>query len=400
MDQKNDHMSEKTKQKILLVQKEYELVANKVTALSMSFIKGTYIVPISLIVAIVSTYFSKETYVVDVFLAVLPLLLNLYGYNHIRYMVLQMKAGEYCSHLEETLNKYYDGEEILLWENKLARDSNQTLFEGAFFTMVYGINFILIYVIGYSSIIKSVFNGVLRDEIAIGIIISYYAAILFSLLFLVIFGSVATKKIRKKINLDRGNAEETRKSSCNERRFRKRIMMLLLTIVLFAPTALMPLIYYFQKSNTQEAKNINWDSVDTIIVLGNKLENGNLSKEGMLRMNELIYHLNNDVNSDVRIILSGGKGEARAMKQYFENFGIKAKVECENDSKTTLQNLDMTKDMVDGDTVIITSDYHVFRTHMLLRKLELNYKIDPVMTDRLKYINMWKECYKLFGSML
>ena len=53
---------DKKRQKIILYQKEYELVANKVTSLSMSFLTGTYIIPISLIVAFVSSYFSKDTY--------------------------------------------------------------------------------------------------------------------------------------------------------------------------------------------------------------------------------------------------------------------------------------------------------------------------------------------------
>lgn len=135
-------------QKALLYQKEYELVANKVTALSMNFIKGTYIVPVSLVVAFISSYFSKDSNILSLILIFLPLVISLYGYNHIRYMVLQMKAAEYCSHLEKKLNEYY-GEDILLWENRLARDANQMIFETVLFIFVYGINIILLYILGY-----------------------------------------------------------------------------------------------------------------------------------------------------------------------------------------------------------------------------------------------------------
>lgn len=51
-----------------------------------------------------------------------------------------------------------------------------------------------------------------------------------------------------------------------------------------------------------------------VIVSGNKPENGKVTKDRMLHMNELIHHLNNIENSDARIILLRRKGEARAMK--------------------------------------------------------------------------------------
>lgn len=387
--------NEKTMQKILLCQKEYELVANKVTTLSMNFLRGTYLIPISLVVASISEYFSKDTYVANIILIFLPLVLSIYGYNHIRYMTLHMKAGEYCSHLEEEINKYYEGENILLWENRLARDSNQIFFEFWLFFIVYGINFTLLYVFGYNSLIECAYSGFIRDEIAILIAISYLAVILFALLFLLLFTRSATKRIRDRINIDKKIQK-----LFDENQLRKRIYMLLVIVILLLPTAGLPLIYSFQHNKMQEIEDIDWESIDTIIVLGNKLNNGNLSEDGILRMNGLIRCLDKQVNSNVKVVLTGGNGEAEAMKEYLGDLAEKSNIECESDSETTFQNLKNTANIVSGKTIVITSDYHVLRTHMLIRKFELNYEIVPVATNRQRLLSMWRECYRILVDML
>lgn len=383
------------RQKIVLYQKEYELVANKVTSLSMSFLKGTYIIPISLIVALFSSYFSKDTYIANIVLIFLPLVLSLYGYNHIRYMTLQMKASEYCSHLEKEINKYYDNESILLWENKLARDNNQTFFEFWLFFTVYGINYVLLYIFGYNCLIESTYYGILIEEFAVLISISYLASILLILLFLLLFSRTAAKRIERKINTN-----DIEKNLSIEKKFRKMINMILILILLLLPTAAIPLVYGFQKNSMQDAQRINWKEVDCVIVLGNKLKCGQLSDDGIIRMNGLLSYLNENMNDEVKIILSGGNGEAEAMEQYLGNFVEKLDIYCESNSNTTFQNLKNTAEMVYGNTVIITSDYHLFRTSMLLRKLGLDYKIVPIETNRLRGLNMWKECYRIMVDML
>ena len=385
---------DKKRQKIILYQKEYELVANKVTSLSMSFLTGTYIIPISLIVAFVSSYFSKDTYIASIVLIFLPLMLSLYGYNHIRYMTLQIKASEYCGHLEKEINKYYDNENILIWENKLARDNNQAFFEFWLFFIVYGINYIVLYIFGYNSLIETTYNGIFPKEFAILISMSYLADILFILLFLLLFTRTAAKRIEGKIN-----ANDIEQNLSIEKKFRKRINIILVLIVLLLPTAAIPLVYSFQKNSIQEVQNIDWKAVDCIIVLGNKLEHGQLSEDGILRINGLLLYLNDNINDEVKIILSGGNGEAEAMEQYLGDFIDKIDIKCESNSSTTFQNLRNTAEMVYGNTVIITSDYHTFRTSMLLKKFGLDYKIVPVKTNKLRWLNMWKECYKMLVDM-
>lgn len=379
-------------QKALLYQKEYELVANKVTALSMNFIKGTYIVPVSLVVAFISSYFSKDSNILSLILIFLPLVISLYGYNHIRYMVLQMKAAEYCSHLEEKLNEYYD-EDILLWENRLARDSNQMIFETVLFVFVYGINLILLFILGYVNLIKSLHNNFLHDKVVILIALSYFAIILFAISFLVLFGKTAAFKI--KMNID-----STYAFKIYQKKFRKRLIMIILIIVFLLPTALMPLIYGFQQDCIKMAQTIDWKSVDTIIVLGNKLSGQGLSEDGIARMDCLIQHLNDNPDKKIQVILSGGKSEAEIMNRYLGSSAGQINIELESNSKTTFQNLKYTEDMTHGNTVIISSDYHVFRIHMLLKKLGLNYKIVPAQTSSLKFVKIWKECYRTIVDMI
>lgn len=378
-------------QKALLYQKEYELVANKVTALSMNFIKGTYIVPVSLVVAFISSYFSKDSNILSLILIFLPLVISLYGYNHIRYMVLQMKAAEYCSHLEKKLNEYY-GEDILLWENRLARDANQMIFETVLFIFVYGINIILLYILGYVNLIKSVHNNFLHDKVVILIALSYFSIIAFALLFLVLFGKTAAYKI--KMNID-----STHNFNIYQKKFRGRLIMIILIIFFLLPTALIPLIYGFQQDCIKMAQTIDWKSVDTIIVLGNKLNGQGLSEDGIARMDCLIQHLNNNPDKKIQVILSGGRSEAEIMNHYLGNYAEQINIELESNSKTTFQNLKYTENMTHGSTVVISSDYHVFRIHMLLKKLGLNYKIVPAQTYNLKFIKIWKECYRTIFDM-
>lgn len=176
--------------------------------------------------------------------------------------------------------------------------------------------------------------------------------------------------------------------------------MIILIIVFLLPTALMPLIYGFQQDCIKMAQTIDWKSVDTIIVLGNKLSGQGLSEDGIARMDCLIQHLNDNPDKKIQVILSGGKSEAEIMNRYLGSSAGQINIELESNSKTTFQNLKYTEDMTHGNTVIISSDYHVFRIHMLLKKLGLNYKIVPAQTSSLKFVKIWKECYRTIVDMI
>lgn len=83
-------------------------------------------------------------------------------------------------------------------------------------------------------------------------------------------------------------------------------------------------------------------------------------------------------------IPSGGKGddekisEAEAIKRYLIKRGIpEEKIELEDKSTTTYENLELSKKMLDKKNktyscILVTNNYHVFRTSMYAKKLKMN----------------------------
>lgn len=80
-----------------------------------------------------------------------------------------------------------------------------------------------------------------------------------------------------------------------------------------------------------------------------------------------------------KVLVSGGKGkdeiisEASAMKEYLLLKGIPQEdILCEEQSKSTFENLVYTKEMIGNDFMIVTSDFHRLRVYLLAKHLKLN----------------------------
>ena len=144
----------------------------------------------------------------------------------------------------------------------------------------------------------------------------------------------------------------------------KIIMMLFLILFMILQSAILINIY-----KTKDIDNIG--KVDTMIILGAKVNENVVSKTLKLRLDKAIeyYHSNKDIN----IIVSGGQGkdeimtEALAMKNYLvENNVDEEKIILEDKATTTLENIIFSKEIIEdlnlGDRIlIVTSDYHLFR---------------------------------------
>lgn len=88
-------------------------------------------------------------------------------------------------------------------------------------------------------------------------------------------------------------------------------------------------------------------------------------------------------NGKAKIIVSGGKGadekisEAEAMKRYLLEKNIDEKnIICEDKSTTTLENLKYSKKIMDNEKknykcIFVTNNYHVFRTGLFAKKINL-----------------------------
>lgn len=144
----------------------------------------------------------------------------------------------------------------------------------------------------------------------------------------------------------------------------KIIMILFISSFIFLESAIIINMY-----KTRDVNNVK--PVDTVIILGAKVNKYGVSKTLKLRLDKAIEYYN--INKDINIIVSGGQGidevttEALAMKNYLViNEVNEDNIILEDKATTTLENIIFSKEIIDnrslGEKVlIITSDYHLFR---------------------------------------
>ena len=160
-----------------------------------------------------------------------------------------------------------------------------------------------------------------------------------------------------------------------------------------------------------------------IIICGCGLLNGKPSPLLKKRIEKAVafYKAQKNLSFAPKIICSGGKGvdephsEAFAMAEYARTLGVSPEdLLLEDKSKTTLQNLQFSKDMMDnimGTTVyraiFSTSNYHVLRTGMYARSLGLNmsglgaktalyYLPNAFIREYIAYVVMFKKYHMAF----
>ena len=144
----------------------------------------------------------------------------------------------------------------------------------------------------------------------------------------------------------------------------KVVMILFITSFILLESAIIINMYM--------AKDINsTNSMDTMIVLGAKVNKYGVSKTLKQRLDKAIEYYNE--NKHINIIVSGGQGkdevmtEARAMENYLVKNGVnKDNIILENKATTTLENIMISKEIMEdlnleNKALIVTSDYHLFR---------------------------------------
>ena len=195
---------------------EYNLVINKITSLSMKFSNGSYVISISLFVGVASISMSTDSLFKNGIFIVLPIVILFYLYNHIRYMVLQFKLSGYARALEEKINKISE-DNILLWENSLARENKQNSVEGIFCGIIYMGIFSLIFYGAYYNL-AIVFYGNRNIWSVLYLIVScvYFYLTIFLILFIAFYINEhekiykkATSIYNKSINLDESDSITT-----------------------------------------------------------------------------------------------------------------------------------------------------------------------------------------------
>lgn len=125
------------------------------------------------------------------------------------------------------------------------------------------------------------------------------------------------------------------------------------------------------------------DYPNFIIVLGEKLVDNQLSLSLRNRLDRA-FEIFEDANRTPIIIVSGGQtdqsysSESSVMKAYLVEGGIPAELIIEeNQSLDTRENLRFSKNIledlsVDGSGVFVTSDYHIFRSALVAKDIQLD----------------------------
>ncbi|EGC8557617.1 YdcF family protein [Listeria monocytogenes] len=142
------------------------------------------------------------------------------------------------------------------------------------------------------------------------------------------------------------------------------------------------------------------DNADTVLILGAKVNGDPAEPAEVLkeRLDAAVTYLNE--NPTMQVVVSGGQGEdesaseASVMEEYLVNKGItRSRIKIEDKSRRTEENIKYSKEKFNlGKTVIVTSDYHMYRTLMLAKRQGLDASGLPAKSQSvIKIKNMMRE---------
>ncbi|ECC1499637.1 YdcF family protein [Listeria monocytogenes] len=142
------------------------------------------------------------------------------------------------------------------------------------------------------------------------------------------------------------------------------------------------------------------DNADTVLILGAKVNGDPAEPAEVLkeRLDAAVTYLNE--NPTMQVVVSGGQGEdesaseASVMEEYLVNKGItRSRIKIEDKSRRTEENLKYSKEKFNlGKTVIVTSDYHMYRALMLAKRQGLDASGLPAKSQSvIKIKNMMRE---------
>jgi len=138
---------------------------------------------------------------------------------------------------------------------------------------------------------------------------------------------------------------------------------------------------------------------DYMLVLGAGLRGETPSISLKSRLDKAAQYL--ILDKEIKVIVSGGQGdgesitEAEAMKRYLVQAGIdEARIIKEDKSTSTKENLLYSKKILDNlwqrsnhKLILITSDFHIFRTKLLAERAGLDISVLPADTPFTIYLN-------------
>lgn len=157
------------------------------------------------------------------------------------------------------------------------------------------------------------------------------------------------------------------------------------------------------KVNTSVAKD---HKIDTILVLGAKVK-ANKKPSHIMQERLEAARLLAQKNPQASIIVSGAKrtdepiSEAASMKNYLVGHGIaRERIIAETKAQNTAENIYYSKKYFCGKTVVVTSDFHLYRALYLAKRQGLKLMGQATVTSvdvPLAYVSYYS--HEVFGLM-
>ena len=146
---------------------------------------------------------------------------------------------------------------------------------------------------------------------------------------------------------------------------------------------------------TKVKENQIYDDFDYIIVLGEKLNNDNMSNILIDRL-DLAFNLYRK-NKNAKLILTGGTigknsiSEASAMSNFLLESGVpNDDIVLENEATSTFENIKFTRELIQDKSkkvALVTSDFHISRALVISKNMGLNvipYPSNTTLLDKTK----------------
>lgn len=169
-----------------------------------------------------------------------------------------------------------------------------------------------------------------------------------------------------------------------------------MTILFFFATAFFILLHF---QMVQSAKLTPTKKVNYVIILGARLHGDAPSLSLLYRLEKAVIYLKQF--PDTKVVVSGGQGpdewitEAEAMAKYLIDHGIdKTRIIKEEKSTTTYENLKFSKMLIPSkEVVIITNDFHIYRTRFLAKQVGLDAQTAAALTPKIVRPKLWMREY-------
>lgn len=169
-----------------------------------------------------------------------------------------------------------------------------------------------------------------------------------------------------------------------------------LMLTIFSASILGVIIMVAMILTELESRVNDYHNIDYAIILGAGLKGDQVSNKLKIRLDAAIAQIKNE---DMQIIVSGGQGddevipESQAMYNYLVKNGIDFhRIIQENNSTSTWENIAYSDEIISQvpvNVVIFTSDYHMYRSKLLGKRVGWKvegYACRNTFTVRLNYI--------------